>query len=484
MIHRSFKSYFLMTLTLLSFFSFIIISEGHLLISSDEGPDVILFSGNIITMEETEPLVEAIAIKDELIFAVGNNSDILDLAEENTSLIDLQGKTVVPGFIDAHSHWIGDRGLTNLTEFSDIMETLVSSGWTSISELFVNQYRLNELNATDSANELRVRVNAYLPLSYGYDQRFGDWYQAYQPGYEFSSFLRIAGVKLFMDRWYDEETLFFNHSELQGLMQEAHDLGFQIAIHSVTTNATDVVLDSFEAVLGTEWNNQRHRIEHLVLLRDDQINRMANLGMYACVQFPWFNSDWIESEETPIPNTSQVGRWRDLLDAGVHVMGSTDFPYTGYGAMTPIQCISMAVTRIGIDEVAPPEYMSNQAITPEEALRLLTIDAAYGSFQEDVKGSIKVGKYADLVVLSQNPLTVPEQNINDTQILMTIIGGKEEYKVDNFYSDESLISGYPLMLVSIGMGIIIIIKKHKLDDEDYSFPMKQRNQSSSGCFRT
>jgi predicted amidohydrolase YtcJ len=146
-------------------------------------------------------------------------------------------------------------------------------------------------------------------------------------------------------------------------------------------------------------------------------------------------------------------------------MGSTDFPYTGYGAMTPIQCISMAVTRIGIDGVTPPEYMSNQAITPDEALRSLTIDAAYGTFQEDVKGSIKVGKYADLVVLSQNPLTVPEQDINDTQILMTIIGGKEEYKVDNFYEESTTLSttpkNTPFPIISTFFGIIVLF--HYLD---------------------
>ena len=173
MISRFFKSYFLIILTFLSFFSYITLSEGipdSSGFSSIESPDTIFYNGNIITMEDSNSLVEAIAIKDDILI-IGDDSEILALGDANTSVIDLQGKTIVPGFIDAHSHWIGDRGLTNTTEFNEVMEILVSSGWTSISELFVNQYRLDELQASDEANLLKVRVNAYLALSYDI-QRF------------------------------------------------------------------------------------------------------------------------------------------------------------------------------------------------------------------------------------------------------------------------------------------------------------------------
>ncbi|MHA2323567.1 MAG: amidohydrolase family protein, partial [Candidatus Thorarchaeota archaeon] len=68
-----------------------------------------------------------------------------------------------------------------------------------------------------------------------------------------------------------------------------------------------------------------------------------------------------------------------------------------------------------------------QTISVEQALRLITIDAAYGTFQEDVKGSIKVGKFADLVILSDNPLTVSESTLADIEVLMTMVGGVVEY---------------------------------------------------------
>ena len=428
------QSIFVIIFTGIGFFSLITYSKAFLELKLNEAPEIILFNGDIITMDDTSPLVEALAIKGDLIIGTGNKSEIFELKDSNTRLIDLQGKVVIPGFIDAHSHWIGDRGMTNQTEFDEVMDTLLVNGWTSINELFVNQERLDELQSMDAADRLKVRVNAYLPLSWQFE-RFGDWYQAYEPGYEYSSMLRIAGVKFFMDGWIREPILYFNQSELEELFQEAHNLGFQIAIHSMVTNATDIVLNAFETVLANQDNILRHRIEHLVLLRDDQIENMANLGILGCIQFPWFNSDWndyINETDIHIPFLS---RWRDLLDAGIHVMGSTDYPYTLHDTQSPIIAISMVMTRIGVKGGSPTNWMLNQTISAEGALRLLTIDAAYGTFQEDVKGSLEEGKYADLVVLSENPLTIPEGEIVDIKVLMTMVGGNVKYTADNFETE-------------------------------------------------
>jgi hypothetical protein len=281
----------------------------------------------------------------------------------------------------------------------------------------------------DQQDNLRLRVNAYLPLSWQFD-RFGNWYQAYQPGQEFSSKLRIGGVKIFMDGWYTNWNHYFNQSELNSLVFQAHDDGFQIAIHSVTDNATDIVLNALEVALDGESNDlYRHRIEHLVLLRDIQIQRLADLGIIASFQLPWFNSDWTNTESFPILETYSefVGRWSDILDAGVPSLGSTDFPWNLGEVRSAMKSVSMAVTRIGELGLAPTEWMLNQTLSVEQALRLITIDAAYGTFQEDIKGSIKAGKFADLVILSNNPLTVPESSLADIEVQMTMVGGVVEY---------------------------------------------------------
>jgi predicted amidohydrolase YtcJ len=410
LLNKRFSASLLIFLFVITFFPLCYNVNGSIGRNNEELASLIVYNGTIITMEELKPEVEAFAIEGDQFIALGDQTDILKLAGDGTELIDLQGKTVLPGFIDSHSHWIGDRNLAELGTPEDAIELAISNGWTSISELFVNEDRLNELRLMDEGNNLRLRVNAYLPLSWQFE-RFGDWYQAYQAGHEYSSHLRIGGVKIFMDRWINNRsTLYFTEPELLGLVQEAHNLGFQVAIHSVNDTATDIVLNVYESILDGESNEiHRFRIEHLVMLRGDQIQRMKNLGIIASFQYTWFNSD---SEALTISETKDedfhlIARWRDVVNTGVQSIGSTDFPWSDGPIGSSIEAISLAVTRIGVDGSTPLDWMSNQTITIEQAIRLITIDAAYGTFQEDVKGSIKVGKFADFVVLSDNPLSIP-----------------------------------------------------------------------------
>ncbi|MFX1263425.1 MAG: amidohydrolase family protein, partial [Promethearchaeota archaeon] len=340
------------------FLAILLVSPMYLTSQEIQNPNVIIpadfifHNGDIITMEQSPSQVDAIAVREGIILAVGDEIDILALAGPNTRLIDLDGRALFPGFIDSHAHWIRDREYLNLSTPDEAIESVLSYGWTSISELFVNQDSLDELIDLDQEERLRVRVNAYLPLNWQLE-RFGDWYQAYQPGQEFSGNLRIGGVKIYMDSWVHDWTHYFNQSELDTLVQEAHDAGFQIAIHSAVDNATDIVLNSLESVLDGQSNElYRHRIEHLVLLRDDQIQRMSDLGIIASIQLPWFNSDEIPNYFFPYYEnySNLVARWRDIIQAGIPSIGGTDFPdflwNLGYNR-TAMKTISMAVTKIG-----------------------------------------------------------------------------------------------------------------------------------------
>jgi predicted amidohydrolase YtcJ len=409
-------------------------SQGFWSEPPDSSPDIIIHNGVILTMEQSPSQVEAVAIHGEYIVAVGDENDILGMAGSNTQFIDLEGRTLLPGFIDSHCHWFHDLSwIVNISTTEEAIETVLRSGWTSVSELFADQECLNLLRSLDDKDSLRVRVNAYLPLSRQYE-RFGDWYQAYQPGQEFSSKLRIGGVKIFMDGTFLEYDHFFDQSELDSLVQEAHDAGFQIAIHSIIHNGTDIALNALESALDGQSNYlYRHRIEHLVLLRDDQIQRMSDLGIIASFQLTWHNSDYLTaSGENQVfadlhSGGLPVARWRDIVEARIPSIGSTDFPWNFFSISSTMKTISRAVTRIGEYGLPPTAQMLNQTLSVEQALRLLTIDAAYGTNQDDVKGSIKVGKFADLVMLSDNPLTVPENTLADIEVLMTMVGGVVEY---------------------------------------------------------
>jgi len=162
-------------------------------------PDLILHDALVLTMNAEAPSASAIAVAGDRIVAVGSDAEVLPLAGPGTSVVDLDGRSVTPGFIDSHSHWIGDRGLFGVGTAQEAIQMALEGGWTSINELFVNQDRLDELTSLDAAGELRLRVNAYFPVNYTPNQHFGFWFSELTPGAQAGPRLRYAGAKFFID---------------------------------------------------------------------------------------------------------------------------------------------------------------------------------------------------------------------------------------------------------------------------------------------
>lgn len=396
-------------------------------------PEVIFHNGIVLTMEEDQPQAQAIAIAGERILAVGSNVEILALEDPSTQVIDLQGRTILPGFIDSHQHRIGDRALGGYEEPEAILQLAVEEGWTSLNELFVHQPRLNELVSLDEAGKLRLRINAYLPLQSPEGDSYGNWYQAYQAGFEYSPFLRLIGVKLFMDHGWGKGELIWTQEEVDQMVLEAHRLNWQIAIHTLGEPAHTMALNALETALGGVADDRyRHRIEHVVVVSDNDVQRMKRLGIIASIQLngpgTWVDYPDFDPQVTP-DMYPHVARWRDLVEAGVFVVGSSDWPWgtleQGFGS--PMLMLYQAVTRTGTNRRPPEAWMLGQALTMEQALRSLTINGAYATFEEDRKGSLESGKLADIVILSENPLASPLEEVPDIQVLMTMIGGIVEY---------------------------------------------------------
>ncbi len=405
-------------------------------VTIEAGPEVAFYNGAILTMADQQPQAEAILIRGETIVAVGETSDLLAQASSGATLVDLEGRTLLPGFIDSHSHrlaWTFTGGEYETPEAA--IQAALEQGWTGLHELDVNEDLYERLRTLDEQGQLRLRVAGYLGTnSPVWDEPIGDQLGAYEPTV-YSPYLRISGVKIFMkpdSQFYlDEEALIPRLSQL-------HDAGWQIAIESVNSQTQEMVLTAFEIALdGGDNSASRHRIEHTVAITDEQVTRMADMGIIASIQLNVPAS--LLSDFRTLNRLVQqepeggVARWRDLVEAGVPVIGNSDFPsidievIDGPAPGSPIRLLYRAVTRTWADNRPPEAWMLDQALTAEQALRLMTINAAYATFEEDSRGSLAPGKLADLVILSANPLVIPAEELAEIEVLMTMVGGKVEW---------------------------------------------------------
>jgi predicted amidohydrolase YtcJ len=409
-------------------------------------PDLILHDALVLTMDPEVPTASALAIAGDRLVAVGSNAEVLPLAGPATTVVDLDGLTVTPGFIDSHAHWIGDRELYGVSTPQRAIQMALEAGWTSLNELFVNQDRLDELTALDAAGELRVRVNAYLPVNYGRNQKFGMWFSDLTPGTQIGTRLRLAGAKFFIDGC-GIDTMYLSESrddgnlgqfnwkrrQLRRLVARVHDAGWQIAAHTCGDGATDEILDALELAFdGEPGRTFRARLEHLIVVRDDQLRWMRRLGVSPSFQLTFVDAseaDLLRSVFAP-DRLDLLGRWRDMADdPRLRTIGSTDTPFGDWPDLHPtsvMDALVQATTKKDQPDDTVPRWMREQRLTLDQALRLLTTGGAYGVFAEDDLGMLAPGMLADLVVLSEDPHDVPKIALERIDVLLVFVGGTLE----------------------------------------------------------
>ncbi len=513
--------------------------------------DLVLRNANVLTMNPLEPYAEAIAIKDEKIVAVGTNWQIKPWIDKQTKVMNLDGKMVVPGFIDTHVHMRGFgrsltrinlRGVDSIREIRQLLRErvqktperkwILGGGWDQErfkEERYPTRWDLDEAapnnpvifirvcghtcvvnskalaiagitkdtaapsggqidkdpetgestgilreNAMDlvwnvvpepseeeltetcalacqkaveagltsvhwfarSPAEIRIlqklrkegklpiRVYLVVPVEFldclmsaGLVTGFGD------------HMIKIGSIKILVDgslgartaalkQPYNDEPstkgmMLYSQRSLNRLVLKAHRAGFQLVIHAIGDRAVDMALKALEKALEeSPRENSRHRVEHVSVLNASLIQRMKKLGVIASVQPHFVVSDfWVEKRLG-----KARARWtypfKTLIRKGVLVTGGSDCPVE---PVSPLLGIYAAVNR-GI--------FPQERITVEEALRIYTINAAYASFEEKIKGSIEAGKLADLVILSGDLRKIEPSKIKDVRVEMTIVGGK------------------------------------------------------------
>lgn len=221
----------------------------------------------------------------------------------------------------------------------------------------------------------------------------------------------------------DYGILYYSQEELDRILVEAHRHGFQITAHAQGDRAIEMLLNTMEKALADyPRTNHRHRIEHAGIAMPDLLERMKTLDVIPIPNPPFFyefGDSYIENYGERVNHMYPV---RDFIDNGIISAGSSDCPVTHYD---PLLGIHVAVNRIS---QSGREVGTNQRVNVLEAIRLYTWNGAYASFEEDIKGSIEVGKLADLVVLSDTILCTPEAGIKDLDVAMTIIDGEVLYR--------------------------------------------------------
>jgi hypothetical protein len=203
--------------------------------------------------------------------------------------------------------------------------------------------------------------------------------------------------------------------------------GFQVNIHAIGDRGNRLALDAFAAALkAVPRADHRFRIEHAQVIAPPDIPRFAALGVIPSMQSSHQTSDmrWAEARVGP-QRIRGAYAWRSLLNTGAIIANGTDFPVE---EVNPLITFHSAVTRQDATNWPPGGWYPGEAMTRDEALKSMTIWAAFAGFQENVMGSLTPGKYADFVILDRDIMTIKENEILSTRVMATYLGGDVVYQ--------------------------------------------------------
>jgi predicted amidohydrolase YtcJ len=480
--------------------------------ASTEIVDYIFCNGNIITVDEQNSLFEAIAIKDGVIVNLGSTDAILDnYSTENDTCYDLDGRTIMPGIIDGHSHymaslfWIGDT-----SDIYAAQSTALAFGYTTLNEKSIDIGEFTWIQEAEQNDLLRLRVNAFLIYNFAWLENdepvlVGAWEPDVAPILDYNRMFRVPGFKIYADgasgdrgvpamsEPYSQEmmdlwgitnpygNLYFNQTELNPIVVSLHDRGFSVAFHSMGDRSTETVLNAIEYALnGTTNDDFRHQIEHNSFIREDLITKALSLNTIHSVR-GYFPTYWQTDYADLLSDTWEewyVNRY-SLFSEGLHNYLETDFGYFwGYDEddwsrstnIRPFLHMWGLVTRKAIDENGtihePDPWLAEHAITVEQALRIMTIEGAYAVKQEDYIGSLEVGKFADLIVITDDPLTMNTDNLKDIEVMLTMVGGNIEFQIASHtfptpYTNRSSFFDSSIWFVLLTFSALLIARLQK-----------------------
>jgi predicted amidohydrolase YtcJ len=448
--------------------------------SPPEPADIIFFNGNLVTIDPSQPHAEAIAIRSGLILAVGSNEHVLAYHDPSSIMIDLDGQTLMPGFIDGHTHILAFPHRKDRT-LAEAQETAIQYGFTSVTEMWADQNFIDQLLQAEQDGEMRLHVNVFPTYNAAQldDQRnrimTETWFPGNEPILDPERMVRIPGIKIYMDgdMWLYERgcwalsdpyepgapalargvcgsdmgDLYWNQDELNLAVAQIQDGGFRVAFHAMGDLAIEYALNAIEYALDGQPNDDfRHQIEHNSLLRDDLLPRYAQLDVPASIRG---YHEICDPEAGMIAWGADRHKWYAnryaLAIQNDHAYLETDFGWTvdpgeryDQRTLDPIMHLYGLVTHLYVDADGTicegADWVTAHQISVEKALQMMTIAPAYAVSMDEYIGSLETGKFADLVLLSENPITMDTTKLKDLSMGMTMIKGKVEYCADGYES--------------------------------------------------
>jgi predicted amidohydrolase YtcJ len=496
--------------------------------------DIILKNANVITMDHVQPHAELVAVNSDKIALVGDSNALDSLIGKQTRVIDCSGKTVIPGFNDAHLHlfslvqkllsidlsppavhsiagikdvirrkaantppgtWLRGANYNEFylaekhcptrfdldeaapahpviithrslhacvlnslglslagisaetpeppgaciqrdlstgepngilldmfpplppfteTEFAEGIDLLnrlfLSDGITSFQEATFK----NDLNRWQTIQNFinKGKLQSRVTMMTGPETR-RQFQEAGMNTGSGDNHLKLGAVKFLLDTNTPQD-------ELNSMALECHRAGFQLAFHAVAQSHLETALKALDYVnIRLTVAGRRHRIEHCGECPPNLLKRLKKLGCVIVTQPPFIYYSGERYLATVAPSQLPwLYRIKSPLRNGIIVAGSSDAPVV---PNNPLVGIYAAVTRKAESGQA---LLPEEAISPHQALALYTLNAAYASFEEKIKGSITPGKLADIIILSGDPTTAPPEEIKDIKVEMTMIGGK------------------------------------------------------------
>ena len=366
---------------------------------------------------------------------------IKDLSGAPTGVFNERAQGLISKHADSN---LGDNSDLKAIELA--VNACLENGITSFHDAGTSAKAIEVLRESIDKNLLKVRI--YAMLTSRDTTLLNTWYKKGPEIGSADDFLTIRSIKINADGALGSRGawLIDHYSDRPGhhgmptqSMEYVYKVakngilsGFQVNSHAIGDRANREILNQYEIVFNEFPNlakDHRWRIEHAQHIDPVDIPRFGSLKVIASIQGIHMSSDrpWAIDRlgEKRIIESAYV--WRDLINNGAILINGSDVPVE---PINPIASFYASSTRKTLKGFPEGGFEPSQKMTRLEALKSYTINAAYGAFEENKKGSIEIGKFADFTVFSQNLITIPDDKILDTKVLYTIVNGKIEYRAN------------------------------------------------------